>query len=142
MSAVIVFILRILLALSLYAFLAWCIYTIWRELYVNNMLISSRKIPAIRIRAVDSNLETGREFSSQEVIIGRDADCDYSIQDETVSAHHARLSYHHNQWWVEDLNSTNGTFLNDEPVILPTVVISEDELRCGKICLQLTINTQ
>ncbi len=73
------------------------------------------------------------------MIIGRSPNSDYPIANETVSARHARLSYHHNQWWVEDLNSTNGTYLNDERLTFPTVIISGDDLRCGRVNLSIQI---
>jgi pSer/pThr/pTyr-binding forkhead associated (FHA) protein len=57
--------------------------------------------------------------------------CDIPLPDETVSARHARLTYHHGQWWLEDLGSTNGTHLNDELLSVPTVLTSGDEIRCG-----------
>jgi hypothetical protein len=139
MSGVIVFILRVLLAASLYGFIGWAIYTIWRELRVNNELISSRKIPSITLSMIQMGEEVSREFIVPEVTIGRDGACDFPIVNDTVSAQHARLSYHHKQWWVEDLLSTNGTFLNDERVSIATVIISGDELRCGKINLLVTL---
>jgi pSer/pThr/pTyr-binding forkhead associated (FHA) protein len=74
-----------------------------------------------------------------EVIIGRDPHCEYPIPDETISAHHARLSFHHNQWWLEDLRSTNGTLLNGEKVDIPTIIVSGDEVCLGTIHLQMMI---
>jgi pSer/pThr/pTyr-binding forkhead associated (FHA) protein len=142
MSAVVVLIIRILLALSLYAFLGWALYTLWRELQLSNQLINSRRIPAINITQVDTEEGINQEFTKSEVIIGRESGADYVIPNETVSARHARLSYHHNQWWIEDLQSTNGTFLNDEKVETPTVIISGDELRCGNINLLVIISSQ
>jgi pSer/pThr/pTyr-binding forkhead associated (FHA) protein len=41
------------------------------------------------------------------------------------------LSYHHNQWWLEDLNSANGIQLNQGKLSMPTVVMSDDEFICG-----------
>jgi pSer/pThr/pTyr-binding forkhead associated (FHA) protein len=140
MSAIVVLIIRILLTISLYAFLGWAIYTLWRELQVSNQLISSRRIPAINITQLDEE-DTNAVYTNSEVIIGRESSTDYVIQNETVSARHARLSYHHNQWWVEDLQSTNGTFLNDERVETATVIISGDELRCGNVTLLVIIST-
>jgi pSer/pThr/pTyr-binding forkhead associated (FHA) protein len=55
------------------------------------------------------------------------------LDDPTVSNTHARLSYHHGQWWLEDLRSTNGTFLNDEAVASPLVVTDGDVVRCGQV---------
>jgi pSer/pThr/pTyr-binding forkhead associated (FHA) protein len=51
------------------------------------------------------------------------------------------LSYHHNQWWLEDLGSTNGTLLNQEKLTIPTVVISGDEFRCGETRFTITLAT-
>ncbi|NMC79389.1 MAG: FHA domain-containing protein [Chloroflexi bacterium] len=141
MSGIFVLILRILMAISLYAFLGWAIYTIWQDLRLSSRVVSVRQIPVLRLVPEDSELSP-REFTIPEVVIGRDPNCELSFPDETVSGHHARLSYHHNQWWVEDLQSTNGTFLNDEKVYTPTVIISGDDLRCGKIALGISIQSK
>jgi len=140
MSAIIVLILRIFLAAALYGFLGWALFTVWREIKANSDLISSKKVPTIRLLRVEAGTEIVQEYGCPEIVIGRDPSCDFSIAHKTVSAHHARLSYHHNQWWIEDLHSTNGTFLNDERVFTPTVMITGDELRCGQIYLQIVIN--
>lgn len=140
MSAIIVLILRVLLAMNLYVFLGWAIYTIWRELRLSDQLLSARKTPAMILTNLDNDEGKTQEFTIPEVIVGRDPNSDYSIPNETVSAHHARLSYHHNQWWIEDLQSTNGTFLNDERIETPTVIISGDELRCGNVNLLVTFS--
>ncbi|HQU36847.1 MAG TPA: FHA domain-containing protein, partial [Anaerolineales bacterium] len=68
--------------------------------------------------------------------------CDVSLMDETLSAQHARITYHHRQWWLEDLNSTNGTSLNENPLTTPTVVISEDEFKCGNVSFVIRIDTE
>lgn len=140
MSAIIVLILRIILAAALYGFLVWALVTIWRELKSNSDLISSKKVPSISLLRNDAGTESAQAFACSEIVIGRDPACEFSIPHETVSAHHAKLSYHHNQWWIEDLHSTNGTFLNDERVFTPTVMITGDELRCGQIYIQIIIN--
>jgi hypothetical protein len=142
MSGIIVLILRVLLTLSLYAFLGLAIYTIWRELHLSNQLIARQKVPALTITNMEYEESESASFPTPEIIIGRETDADYPIANETVSAQHARLSYHHKQWWVEDLQSTNGTFLNDERVDTPTVIIPGDELRCGKVSLLITIEIQ
>jgi hypothetical protein len=139
MSAIIAFILRLLLAASLYAFLAWALYTIWHQIRINSLLISSRQVPCVALSPIDVETAGRREYNSVEVVLGRDPNCDYPINHDTVSAHHAHLTYHHNQWWVEDLRSTNGTFLNGERVEVATVIITGDELRCGKANFLITI---
>lgn len=137
MTGIVVLILRILLAASLYGFLGLALFTIWRDLRSQSQMISAPDIPTLAIKA--SEAEPVQTFATSEVILGRSLNCDFPIPDETVSARHARLSYHHNQWWVEDLHSTNGTFLNDERVTVPTVIVSGDELRCGQVVMILSI---
>jgi pSer/pThr/pTyr-binding forkhead associated (FHA) protein len=137
MTGIIVFILRILLAASLYAFLILALYTLWSELRANQRLAAGHKPPPLAIRVLEGDLEATHQFNLSQILIGRDPGCELVIANELVSAQHARLSYHHNQWWVEDLQSTNGTFLNDERVYTPTVLVDGDELRCGKINLQV-----
>lgn len=140
MSAPFVLALRVLLALSLYAFLGWTLLTIWRELRAQGTTLAARKIPGINLNIqIGSQLPIQRFFTQSEILLGRDSHCDISLSDDTVSVRHARLSYHHGQWWLEDLGSTNGTRLNNELVSIPTVVISGDEIECGKASM-ITIN--
>jgi pSer/pThr/pTyr-binding forkhead associated (FHA) protein len=142
MSAVIVLILRLLLVICLYGFLILAVYTIWKEMRSTSLAVSERQIPTVHLAQIEGDAEEARDFSCANVTIGRDSGCEYPILNETVSAHHARLSYHHKQWWVEDLQSTNGTFLNDERIFTPTVIISGDELRCGQIILGISIRNK
>jgi pSer/pThr/pTyr-binding forkhead associated (FHA) protein len=67
--------------------------------------------------------------------IGRDPSCEFLVADETVSARHALLSYHHAQWWLEDLGSRNGTRLNQVAVQAPTALARGDQIRCGDALL-------
>jgi hypothetical protein len=132
MIATLVLILRFALAIALYAFLGWALFTLWREIKQQGEFLSTSKKPGIYIRAT---LENGRElkqrFLQSEVLIGRDPNCDFPLTDESISAHHARISYHHAQWWLEDLNSTNGTFIGKSQVTVPTVLITSDQFKCG-----------
>jgi hypothetical protein len=137
-SGIVILVLRTILAVSLYAFIGLALYTIWRQLHSTGQAILNRSAPPLILSTDDLALDP-LEFTSPEVIIGRDPNCEFSIPDETISSHHAHLSYHHKQWWLEDLNSTNGTFLNGEKVATPTVIISGDEIGIGKIKILVTI---
>lgn len=139
MSAIVVLVLRVLMAAALYGFVGWAFYTLWRSLQQQSEDLALRRVPALSICLEGEDADKARHFSNTEVVIGRDAGCDYPIPDETISARHARLSYHHKQWWVEDLYSTNGTYLNQEPLTTSTVIVSEDELRCGQVTLLISI---
>lgn len=141
MTGIVVLILRLLLAAALYAFLGWALYTLWRDLRLQSQIAAARKIPTLTFISQHEHADPVKKFNSPEVLLGRDAACEYPLIDDTISARHVRLSYHHNQWWLEDLNSTNGTFLNDERVTTPTVIMNGDELRCGQILFELSIET-
>lgn len=138
-SGIILLVLRILLAASLYAFLGWAVWTIWRDLRAHGRWISTPVVPGLSLTPLEENQGLPQVLEIPEIHIGRSTSNEYPIADETVSSRHARLSYHHNQWWVEDLKSTNGTFLNDERVSVPTVIVSGDELRCGQVRLLMGI---
>jgi len=73
-------------------------------------------------------------------VIGRGSHCDISLPDEALSASHVRLSFHHGQWWLEDLGSTNGTFLNKDQIAVPTVIITGDQFKCGNTFFSLRID--
>jgi hypothetical protein len=139
MSGIVILILRIVLVASLYAFLGWAIYTIWRDLRAQGNLLTTPRVPSLSLTPLVGEPDGMQTFSTPEILIGRSLASELPITNDTVSSRHARLSYHHNQWWLEDLNSTNGTFLNDERVSTPTVIASGDELRVGQVSLLIAI---
>jgi len=132
MIATLVLLLRLLLAIALYAFLGWTLWNLLREFKQQSDKLATQKKPGITLSIKpDQGSESKRQFSQPEILIGRDTKCDVSITDEALSAHHARLTYHHGQWWLEDLDSTNGTFLNREKLTTSAVVITGDHFKCG-----------
>lgn len=141
MTAIVVLILRVALAIVLYVFLWRVLQTLWQEIRQQGTILSSQKKPGIH---VDAKLEDGKElryhFWQNEIMIGRGAHCHITLSDEMLSASHARVSFHHGQWWLEDLGSTNGTFLNREKIIVPTVVITGDQFKCGNTVFSLRID--
>jgi hypothetical protein len=134
MSGILFLILRFLLALALFAFLGYVLWTLWRDLKRQDEVLASRRLPPIHLSLANGSQH---RFSMPEVMIGRDPTCEMALDDPTVSLYHARLSYHHGQWWLEDLRSTNGTFLNGEVVASPLVVTGGDVVRCGQVELWL-----
>jgi pSer/pThr/pTyr-binding forkhead associated (FHA) protein len=140
MIATVVFLLRLILAIALYAFLGWALWTLLRELRQQGDRLALQKIPTliIHFKAAEGK-ESVKHFSQTEIMIGRDTNCDLSMMDEALSAHHARLTHHHGQWWLEDLNSTNGTFLNREILTTPAVVITGDQFKCGNTLFDIRV---
>lgn len=141
MTGIIALIFRIVLAGALYAFLGWALYTLWSDLRRQTRDPSIQKVPTMIITVGEGDTQTTTEFTMPAIVIGRDPTCDLVLQEEIVSSHHARLSYHHNQWWIEDLQSTNGTYLNDERLYTSTVVVSGDEIICGQVRLIISIQS-
>lgn len=140
MIATLVLLLRLILAIALYAFLGWALWNLLREFKQQGDKLATRKKPAISLTIqMDEGQESVRQFSQLQVMIGRDTKCDLSMMDEALSAHHARLTHHHGQWWLEDLNSTNGTFLNREKLTTPAVVITGDHFKCGNTVFQIQV---
>jgi pSer/pThr/pTyr-binding forkhead associated (FHA) protein len=143
MSGILVLAFRILMAAAVYLFLGLALWMIWQDLKQEGRKASVRVDPAIRLEVRSrSHVPVSKTFSKPEIILGRNPACDIPINDETASAQHAKLSYHHNQWWIEDLNSTNGTKLNKEKLSLPTVLTSDDEIQCGKTKVTVIMNSE
>lgn len=140
MAGIVFLLLRFLLALSLYAFLGWALLTLWRDLKTQGELLASRKSAAIELTIIEGDQEQTHMFKLPEITIGRDPACECVVASVKVSAHHARLSYHHNQWWFEDLGSTNGSFINETVVEVPTVVTHGDHLRCADVNLAVHLD--
>jgi len=140
MSGPVVLALRLLLAVSLYMFLGLAFVSLWHDIKQQGALLAFRKVPPISLTiARGESAPQARHFVLPEVIIGRDPACECPVDDEAISARHARLSFHHNQWWLEDLDSTNGTLLNQEKLAMPTVVMSDDEFKCGETCFVISL---
>lgn len=72
------------------------------------------------------------------IIIGRAPDCTVTINDSYASGHHLRLYKNENQWFVEDLNSTNGTLLNGARLQSATPLSIGMKVQIGQTTMELT----
>jgi pSer/pThr/pTyr-binding forkhead associated (FHA) protein len=66
------------------------------------------------------------------VLIGRSSDCQLLLDDDYVSTRHARITLTATGYQVEDLGSTNGTFVNNQRLTQPTPFGPGDTLRIGR----------
>ena len=69
--------------------------------------------------------------------IGRAEACQIRLDDTYVSTFHARIFRRDDEWFVEDLGSTNGTYLNQQRVTSPAELYAGDRLKVGKSTLEL-----
>jgi len=81
----------------------------------------------------------GRSFPlAEEITLGRAAGCQVTIDDTYASQLHARVFQREGKVYVEDLGSTNGTYLNRHKVTGPMVVQRGDKLQIGNTVLELS----
>jgi pSer/pThr/pTyr-binding forkhead associated (FHA) protein len=69
--------------------------------------------------------------------IGREAHMPFQLDDRKVSRRHARVNPEGGRAWVEDLGSSNGTFVNDQPIHIPREIVPGDRIRMGLTVLEL-----
>jgi pSer/pThr/pTyr-binding forkhead associated (FHA) protein len=77
------------------------------------------------------------ELAGGVIMIGRGADCQLILDDDYVSTRHARVVSTPNGIYVEDLGSTNGTYVNGQRITAPTTITLADAVRIGKTMLRL-----
>jgi len=82
--------------------------------------------------------QKGRSFElNGELTVGRAAGCQVALEDNYVAQLHARVFTRDGGVWVEDLGSTNGTYLNDQRVSAPLALRRGDLLKVGSTVMEL-----
>lgn len=76
-------------------------------------------------------------LDDDQLTIGRSADSGLVIRDDYTSTHHARLMLWDGTWMIQDLDSTNGTFLKGKKVGAPTVVPLNTPMKIGTTTFEL-----
>ena len=71
------------------------------------------------------------------ILIGRGTDAGIRLDDDYCSTRHARIASSGDQWFVEDLGSTNGTYVGSVRITQPTTVTLGSQVRIGKTILEL-----
>jgi pSer/pThr/pTyr-binding forkhead associated (FHA) protein len=69
--------------------------------------------------------------------IGRAPECELRIEDTYASQQHARIFGRNGSWYVEDLGSTNGTFVNEQKLVAPAMLQPGDRIRIGTTVLEM-----
>ncbi len=131
-------ILRIAMLLALYTFVFFAIWTLWKSIE-HTSTASNQAVPPIILSTEGGQESKQSRFTSAEVLLGRDQYNDFPLEHSTVSARHARLIYRQNQWWFEDLNSTNGSYLDNLRIEEPIVLKDGDLIQCGEVAINVEI---
>jgi len=141
MTAILYLVLRISLAVVLYIFIWSIIRTLKDESSQQANLVSSGKRQPIQIIVQeDGKPPVTHLFTQNKISIGRKSGCTISLKDDALSSIHANIAYHHAQWWIEDVNSKNGTYLNKIKILSPTVITSKDVIKCGNTLFKIDVN--
>jgi pSer/pThr/pTyr-binding forkhead associated (FHA) protein len=124
---------RIFLGLCLYGFLGLTLVFLWRDLRAESAAQAGRSPQnVLRLFGPDGTLQQAYILAKSTCLIGRSPTTEIPIADETVSTVHARVWRKEGRWRLEDLNSRNGTFLNEIPVEKRMVLCEGDRIRVGR----------
>lgn len=95
--------------------------------------------PVARRLVITSGAKEGMELElgEDQLTIGRSADSGLVIRDDYTSTHHARLMLWNDRWMLQDLDSTNGTFLSGKRVSIPTPVPLNTPVSIGTTTFEL-----
>jgi hypothetical protein len=77
------------------------------------------------------------ELDQAPILIGRGSDAQIRLDDDYVSTRHARIAASGDQWFVEDLGSTNGTYIGTVRITQPTTITLGTQVRVGKTIIEL-----
>lgn len=76
-------------------------------------------------------------LGTEPILLGRGTDAAIRLDDDYVSTRHARFATNGEQWFVEDLGSTNGTYIGSQRVTSPVPVAIGTSVRLGKTIVEL-----
>ena len=76
-------------------------------------------------------------LGNDPILLGRGTDAAIRLDDDYVSTRHARFASNGEQWFVEDLGSTNGTYLGSQRITSPVAVGLGIQVRLGKTIVEL-----
>jgi pSer/pThr/pTyr-binding forkhead associated (FHA) protein len=98
---------------------------------------AGRGSPRLLVVTAGALKGTSLDLAQQQITLGRANDATLVLNDDYASSRHARIFPQDGQWIVEDLGSTNGTYLDRQKVTQPTPVPLGVPIRIGKTVLEL-----
>jgi pSer/pThr/pTyr-binding forkhead associated (FHA) protein len=92
----------------------------------------------MRLRVLEPAERRGRVFDlGDEVTVGRASGCGVALDDAFTSQLHARVFRRNGETWIEDLGSTNGTYVNARKLASPVPLHPGDRLQVGRTVLEV-----
>ncbi len=145
-------VLKICLLVLLYLFFFRVLRAVWAEVNLAKSTASpptgnrkgtrrvrSRERKPPKLTVLEPASIAGQTYSlGDELTVGRAAGCEITLDDNYASQVHARLFTRDDQLYVEDLGSTNGTYLNRRKVSAPMVVSRGDQVQIGSTVMEVS----
>ena len=78
------------------------------------------------------------KLDGQPILLGRSGDCTVPLRDSYAANRHARIYHNDGQWFIEDLNSTNGTFVGNNRLTTAQLLEPGMVVRIGQTTMELT----
>ena len=104
----------------------------------NNKPAKARRGSPTHLIVVEGeNAGARAELADAPLLIGRGTDAAIKLDDDYVSTRHARVAASGDEWFVEDLGSTNGTYVGPVRITQPTTIGLGVQVRVGKTILEL-----
>jgi hypothetical protein len=129
---------RILFLVLLYLVLARIVRSLLRDLRAAAREPGTALGRLVVLESPAGEPPAGRSFDLDAITtLGRDVNNAIVIDDPFASAEHAALTYRGRSWYVEDVGSTNGTYLNGRPIHEVSPLGFGDELGIGQVRLRL-----
>lgn len=151
MPTIVLDLLKYAFLVILYLFIARAVRAIYVELRPPARVAASRPVtpapsrqPSRRAKKAPTRVvvlegsKGGKTFPlADELLIGRAEKCQIVLSDSYASQMHARIFAKDAEYMVEDLGSTNGTYLNRHKVTSPTSLSRGDQIKIGKTVLEM-----
>lgn len=143
-DAVALLLLRLAASACLLLFVGMVGLMLWRDFQqatVTSIGQMHRTGRLIVVRSDNPDVSVGRRWSLLPITtIGRATTNTITLNETFVSNEHALITWRGGRWWLEDLNSSNGTLLNDETLEEPTVLSTGDVIGVGRIRARVEVD--
>lgn len=133
-----IWVLRLIFLAMLYAFLWLVVRALVRDLRAAAREPTRELGRLVVVASPSGEPPVGAAFALDAITsLGRDVNNSIVLDDEFVSTTHVALTYRGRAWYVEDLGSTNGTFVNGSQVDALAPIAFGDEIQVGQVRLRL-----
>lgn len=131
-------ILKYVFIIGMYIFLGNVLRALYIDINKDPLGAIDESIRRLMVVSGDEHIKEGQaiQLSKSSLIMGRDDGCDLILGDDYVSKHHAQVLIDKGRPMLEDLGSTNGTYLNGKKISRRMVLKDGDIIKIGGITLR------